>query len=212
MTTEQEIIDLYTQTYSVSQVLKQVEYGRAKVVKILKEANVYEGLTGPNYLAMKVKKHRETMQDKYGVDNISQIREPKLIRSNKIEYDNLSFEDDLREYTHKVRNYSKNLVTRRKSIPLADRCYYTGIEFADLYKGEINPNDPYKRTVDHKHPIILCYFDGWSVEQAGGEKNIVFVLRYINSVKSNTTHESFLPIVAGLKERLKSEKIKVISG
>ena len=205
--TNEQLVEVYKQTYSVTEVLKVTTLGRKKVVAILKDAGVYEGLNGANYLAAKVKKHKEVMQAKYGVDNISQIRDNKLIRSNKIEYKNFTFDDELHLYIKNVRNHTKNLVTRRKLIKLADRCYYTGIEFADVYKEEVNPNDPLKRTVDHKHPILLCYFDGWSVEKAGGEDNLVFVLRYINSLKSNTSHECFIPIAKGLKERLKNELI-----
>ena len=197
----EQIIELYKQTYSVTEVLKSVDYGRNKVVKILKEAGVYEGLNGPNYLATKVKKHRQVMQEKYGVDNISQIKTNQLIESNKIQYDRFDFDDELREYTKQVRNYTKNLVTRKKAVALPTECFYTGIEFAEVNKEQTNPNDPLKRTVDHKHPIILCYFDGWTVEQAGGEDNIVFVLRYINSLKSNTSHECFLPIANKVKEK-----------
>ena len=148
------------------------------------------------------------MQEKYGVDNISQIKTNKLIESNNIEYNKFSFDDDLKKYMKDVRNYSKNLVTRKKSIIPPKTCFYTGIEFAEEFKDNVNPNDPLKRTVDHKHPIILCFLADWSVEDAGGKDNIVFVLRYINSVKSNTTHECFLPIANSLKERLRNEIVR----
>jgi len=206
--TEQQIIDLYKKTYSISEMLNSVPHRRNKIVKILKEAGVYEGLNGPNYLAKKVEKHRNVMREKYGVDNISQIRTNKLIESNNIEYDKFSFDENLKKYMKDVRNHSKNLVTRKKTITPPKTCFYTGLEFAEEFKNAVNPNDPLKRTVDHKHPIILCYLEGWSVEDAGGEDNLVFVLRYINSVKSNTTHECFLPIANILKERLRNEIVR----
>ena len=204
--TNQEIIDLYKQTYSVSEVLKSVEFSRNKVVKILKDAGVYEGINGPNYLAMKVERHKKVMQEKYGVDNISQIKTNKLIESNKIDYERFCFDDELKEYVKQVRNYTKNLVTRKKSVIIPTRCFYTNVEFSEVNKDRVNPNDPCKRTTDHKHPIILCYFDGWSVEEAGGEDNVIFVLRYINSLKSNTTHECFLPIAERVKEKFLNAK------
>ena len=205
--TNEKIIELYRQTYSVTEVLKHIEYGRAKTVKILKAADVYEGLNGPNYIAMKLKKHKEVMQQKYGVDNISQLRTSKLIESNKIGYDKFDFDDELKHYTNEVRKYTKNLVTRKKLVAFPTECFYTNIEFVDVSKQHVNPNDPLKRTVDHKHPIILCYFDGWTIEQAGGKDNIIFVLRYVNSLKSNTTHECFLPIANKVKEKLTDAKV-----
>lgn len=196
------IINLYKETYSVSEVMRQIKMSRGKITKILKDADVYEGLSGPNYVAKKQELLRAKMQEKYGVDNISQAQTNSLIERNKIPYDSPQLLDDLEEYTRKVRRHTKNIFNRKNVATPPEVCYYTGIKFNDVLLEEVNPNDPYKRTVDHKHPILQCYLDGWSVEDAGGEDNLIFVLRVVNSIKSNTPHESFLPIAEQLKERL----------
>lgn len=199
------IINLYKETYSVSEVMRQLNISRGKIVKILKEADVYEGLTGPNYLIKKQEMLKSKMQEKYGVDNISQAKTNSLIKNNDIPYDKSEILEKYEEYSSLVRRHTKNLFIRlkRKGVTLPEKCFYTDVTFGDVLSEEINPNDPNKRTIDHKHPILLCYLDNWSVEEAGGEDNIVFVTRLCNSIKSNTSHDEFLVIANKLKQRFK---------
>lgn len=200
----ESVIELYKETYSVSQVIEKTGMNRKAITKILKDANVYEGLSGPNYLAKKAENHKKVMLEKYGVENISQIRQNGIVKDNSIEYSKVSFDEKLKEYKDKVYRYSKKIIYSKKSklVDIPDTCFYTGITFADCLQERVNPNDPYKRTIDHKHPIILCYTEGWSIEEAGGPDNVTFVLRYINNLKSNTTHESFLAIAEQIKPHL----------
>jgi len=202
---ENDIIACYTETYSVTKVIEKTGIGRKRIVRILKEAGVYEGLNGPNYLAKKQENLKQTMLEKYGVENISQLNCDSLKERNSIAYKNIGFDLEFSDYKKRVANYTKNLVTRKKSIVLPEKCFYTGYRFRDCDSEKVNPNDPFKRTVDHKYPILLCFIDGWPIEEAGGPDNIIFVLRYVNSVKSNTTHESFLPIAEKIKKMLDAE-------
>ncbi len=94
-----------------------------------------------------------------------------------------------------------------KHIDFPTYCYYTGIQFADE-EGLVNPNDPRKRSVDHKVPVIICYLNGISVEQAGSIDNLTFVLKYVNSVKSNTEHKSFLAVAHKIRKVFINEGYK----
>lgn len=186
-------IEKYQDTYSVSEVLRTFNdgVGRGRIVKVLKEAGIYEGLSGPNYLKKKVENNEKIMMDKYGVINWGQTKEGGYKKQNKIPYQKISYLDDqYKEYRAAVEKETRKNI---KKIDLPKHCYYTGIQFADE-EGPVNPNDPRKRSVDHKVPVIICYLNGIPVEQAGNIDNIVFVLKYVNSVKSNTEHESFLAI------------------
>lgn len=202
----EEIISLYKTSYSVSEVLrylktKGISIGRLKVTNILKNAGLYEGLSGKNYTKKKAEQHKKIMLEKYGVDNISKIKNA-WSSLNKIYYDKISFDDDLKRYNESVRKLtSKN----KKYFDNEEYCFYTGVKFADFIKSEVNPNDPFKKTIDHKKPIILCFFEGLSVEEAASLDNLVCVCRYANSLKSNTTNESFLEIAKILKRKFIDE-------
>lgn len=203
---EKQVIELYKECYSVTEVMEKTRLSRRKIVRILKESGVYEGLNGPNYLAKKQENLKKTMFEKYGVENISQLNCDSLKERNSIPYEKIGFDIEFSEYKKRVANYTKNLVTRKKAIELPETCFYTGYRFRDCDQEKVNPNDPFKRTVDHKYPILLCFIDGWTVEEAGGPDNLIFVIRYVNSVKSNTTHEAFLPIAEKIKHMLDKER------
>lgn len=83
-------------------------------------------------------------------------------------------------------------------------CFYTDLPFADNI-GEVNPNDPYKRTVDHKKPVLICFLAGTPIEEAARPENLSFVLRCVNTAKANTRHEDFLPIAKIIKQELTNE-------
>jgi hypothetical protein len=192
----------YLKTYNVSEILREFpNTNRRRVTAFLKEEGIFESLNGENYLKAKVKQQESLMMQRHGVRNWGQIPggRKKLDTINNIPYDKLDFEPQLREYKSTVNKLTKRNFRRMKDIPT--HCFYSGIEFADL-KGTPNPNDPFKRTIDHKKPIILCYFDGMSVEEAADEANLIFIIRYLNSLKSNTTHEAFLPIAEKFNQKI----------
>lgn len=196
------IIDCYKNTYSVSEVLRELKLmslniGRNRVVNVLKECDLYEGLTGKNYSEMKVNKLKKIMTEKYGIENWGQLKTSGYVVDNKIEYKKISFlDEEYKKYCKKVQLLTKKNI---KKIKNTDYCYYTGILFSDV-EGKSNPNDPRKKSIDHKIPKIICYLNGISAEDASSIDNLIFVLKYVNSVKGNTDHESFLNIAKKIRE------------
>jgi|APSaa5957512535_1039671.scaffolds.fasta_scaffold34566_2 hypothetical protein len=197
---EQKYIQLYKDIYSVSAVMKIVNdaVGRNRIVNILKKEGIYEGLNGENYLKMKVLNNEKIMMERYGVKNWGQTPDGGWKPQNKIPYKKITYLNESFSKYHKlVEKKTKKYVDKIKEKP--SYCEYTGIQFADV-SGKTNPNDPRKRSVDHKIPIVICYLNNVSVEDAADTNNIRFVLRYVNSIKQNTLHESFLPIAIKIRE------------
>lgn len=215
MTKEQEekYIKEYLETYSVSEIVRRYEgsenINRREVVKILKLAGVYEGLNGPNYLKKKAENYKNIMLERYGVDNWSRL-ENQWDTLNEIPYTKFSFlEDEVGKYKKKVSKLAKKYLKKCLKNNLApDYCEYTGILFADSEFDKVNPNDPRKRTLDHKVSVIQCFFNGVSPEDCSSEKNLTFVLRYVNTLKGCTSHEDFLPIAQKLRKVLINEGYK----
>jgi hypothetical protein len=59
--------------------------------------------------------------------------------------------------------------------------------------------------VDHIVPVIQCYLLGWPPEKAAALDNIKFVLRFVNSMKSNTNKKDFEQFIPIIKEALLNE-------
>lgn len=201
---KQQIIEIYIKEWSVSEIDRQLNnggkprvFGREGIVKVLKEAGVYEGLTGSNYLKKHTARVKRAMVNKHGVENYGQITRG-FKKYNEIPIENISaLNEEYKIYRSAVERLTiKNL--KHKTKP--EYCEYTGIQFVDHDNRAANPNDPRKRSVDHKVPIVICYLNGVSVEEASSVSNLSFVLRYVNSIKSNSNHDSFLPISQKLRE------------
>lgn len=194
---------IYLETYSISEILRRCKdgVGRVRIQKYLNEIGIYEGLTGDNYLKMKAKNHEEIMLSKHGVKNWGQISGGFAI-INDIPYDKLPFDHEYSEYCKKVKKLTdKNVKKIKDAAKIPSYCQYSGIMFAECESLKVNPNDWRKRSVDHIKPIILCFFDGDSIEYAASNDNIAFVLKYINSIKGNSTLESCTKIIQNIKER-----------
>lgn len=197
---KQFYIDTYLETYSVSEILRRRgdNIGRTRIVKILKDEGIYEGLNGENYLKKKVENYENLMLDKYGVKNVGQLPGNGWESQNSIPYEKIGFLGaECKEYKKLVEKYTKKNVSK---IEKPRYCFYTGIRFADDELESVNPNDPRKRTVDHKVPVIICYLNGVDPKVAASVDNLIFVLRYVNSIKSNTLHESFLSIAPKIRK------------
>lgn len=204
---KQRYIDLYKETYSVSKVMRNCNdgVGRGRIVKILKDEGIYEGLTGENYLKKKVENNEKIMLEKYGVINWGQTKEGGYRKQNKIPYKKVSYlTDDYKEYRIKVDKLTKKNIKHHFKNNLPKYCMYTGIMFADE-EGLTNPNDPRKRSVDHRIPIIHCFLNNVPIEEAANIDNITFVLKYVNSIKAQSTEESILPIMEKIKEAFINE-------
>lgn len=205
---ESKYIELYLQTYSLSEVMRIIcndGISRNKITNILKSVGVYEGLNGPNYLTKKVENQEKLMLERYGVSNISKISSNGWCKTNSIPYIKPRvLDEDYKVYHKKVSTLSKKNI---KSMSIPRYCDYTGILFSDE-EGPSNPNDHRKRSIDHKVPIIICYLNGISIEDAADKNNLVYVLRYVNSIKGNTLHESFIPIAYKIRKVFINEGFK----
>lgn len=197
---KQQIIKLYKETYSVSAVLRELEgtgIGRERVTKVLTDEGIYEGLTGPNYLA-KMKARVRVYQDA-AEPNRAQLT---LMESNKIPYERFTFEESFKTYRKAAERHSR---ATAESMVKPDYCDYTGVRFIDAEQELVNPNDPRKRTIDHKKSIIQCWLEGMTPQECAAPNNISFVLRYINNLKGNDNLKSTMPVINLVKEKLIAE-------
>tara|TARA_Y100000034_G_C6831771_1_gene375494 strand:- start:142 stop:819 length:678 start_codon:yes stop_codon:yes gene_type:complete len=203
----ESIINQYRTVWSVSEMIKNDKnLSRGIVVKILKEENIYEGVDGKNVQKMKQLKIIATNKRLYGVKNVGELKENGWTTQNNIPYDKFIFSLEFDKYRKEVERLSKNTLRRMiRKGNLPEFCFYTNIRFVDNEQENVNPNDPRKRTLDHKTPIIICFLNDWTIEQASAKSNLNFVLRYINSTKGNTLHENFLPIADIIKKRMINE-------
>lgn len=201
---QDEVISAYKQTYSVSQVLKHFGYPRgnserrAQINQILKDADIFEGNSGPNVARKKQERIEKTSLERYGVKNFSLTKEGRNNLHNHREKTSLPLVEEFRIYQSEVNRQTKKNVRKIKDRP--ERCEYLGVEFVD--DAVANPNDHFKRTIDHKKSIYSCWLDGVSVQEAAGLDNLAWVCRYVNSIKGNCDYEDIKHIFAKIKEKL----------
>jgi hypothetical protein len=171
----------------------------------LVDNGVYRKYTPTQRRTQKIK---ETTIKNHGVLNIGCTKLYGWNNTNKIEYKKVSFlTDGFKKYEKKVKTETLKSIRKKEIL---DFCEYTGIKFIDAELGlSVNPNDPRKRSVDHKIPVIWGYLNGIKPEVIGGIGNLAFVLRYVNTIKSNTLYESFIPIALKLREVFKNENYEV---
>jgi hypothetical protein len=199
----------YLETYSTSEVIVKVNekfktdppIGRTPIANYLNEIGIYEGVSGENQNKFKKKKYLKTMTDRYGVINPGQFLEKHgYTKYNHVPYKKITM------ITEGFKAYKKAvaILTRKNASKITppDYCEYTGIKFNDCY-GITNPNDPCKRSIDHKIAILTCYLNDVSVEKCAHIDNLAFVLRYVNTVKSNTDYDGFLHVAIKLRKLFK---------
>lgn len=194
----------YLETYSVTDVMRSLPgVCRGRIVKVLEEIGVYEGISGVNQQKHKQEKIKRTMLNRYGVINNGQRDGQGFKKLNKVPYKKISYlSEEFQKYKTEVERLTWKIASK---LEKPDRCFYTGVKFIDAEQKEVNPNDPRKRTVDHKVPVLVGYLTGMSVEEVADANNLSFVLRYVNSAKGNTLHENFLPIAEKIKQVFKNE-------
>jgi len=208
LTQEQKnlIISEYIDCYSVNELINNKElfssnYRRKAIVLVLEEANVYCGLINGNSKKMwdaRTKKSEQTTLANHGVKNIGETKKYGWNITNYLEYQKISYlTTELKKFNKQVEKLTKK---NTEKLEKPEYCEYTGIRFIDVIEEKVNPNDPRKRTVDHKTPIILAYLNNWSPEETAAISNLSFVLRYVNTIKSNTDLELFLPIARKLRK------------
>jgi hypothetical protein len=208
------ISDVYSKTYSVTECceyVKKKENTKVTALRLRKIINdkldsqgIREGLSGKNLNKIRQEKMTNTMLKKYGVINNGQRDGQGWKELNVIEYKKLGIDSKLIEFRKRVDYLTRKHVQKLKSNnSIPTNCYYTGIEFQDTKTDKVNPNDPFKRTVDHKIPVIEMFIKGKTPEATANEENIVFCLRIVNTYKANTSEHYFInEIVPYLKEKI----------
>jgi len=211
------IAKYYLETYSVSECCKYViekestkVFGgklRNLITEILKKGGVYEGISGKNTNDKRQSKMQASMLNRYGVINNGQRPGEGFKKQNLIPYKKLKINEEFNNYRKEVESMTKKQVDKIKKINLIpNTCYYTDIAFNDNLLEKVNPNDPLKRTIDHKISVNEAFFYNWPTEKTAAAENLVFCLRIVNTVKGHMNENEFrktlLPL---LKERLKNE-------
>jgi hypothetical protein len=142
---------------------------------------------------LRTSKRTETLKKRYGVINTGQLENSPIKLANKIPYVVPKFWSDLNDYRKDVERATRRFVRQCKiKNKLPTHCEYTGIKFADAENKPTNPNDWFKRTVDHRVNVLHCYLNNWTVEQASDPSNLIFCLRYINSTKGTISESEFI--------------------
>jgi len=188
--------------------IKELQYpntgsARNHIVKILKEAGIYQG-TGGLTAQYKQKKVQNTMMERYGVINHGQTPGGGW-KYNEITKTTISFLDEYQSYAKKVDELTKQ---NKKNMLPADYCFYTGIKFIDSYQDIVNPNDPLKKSIDHKISKMVGFLNNISADNISATNNLAYCLKYCNTLKNMMTEEMFTPFAKELREKFKNEGYK----
>lgn len=211
------VAERYTETYSVTDCCEYVVNRektmvkpsaiRKKVKEYLGSLGVIEGASGVNRNFARSNKFVATMKSRYGVTNPGQLDGNGFSESNKIPYTKLKITDEYNQFRRAVDNLTFKIVEKlKKTNHIPRNCFYTGIKFNDNVLIKVNPNDPKKRTVDHKTPVTEAFFRGWTVEQTCDIDNLVFCLRVVNTMKGHLNEKEFRKLMLPLLiKRLENE-------
>ena len=212
---KEKIIEDYKKCYNIVHLLLIYPFNRTQIDKLLIEENIHHNINEESrkqHIKQKVKKSENTCLKKYNVKNIGETLQYGRSVLNKIPYKKTDFIDsDLKEYKEAViKNQIKFHNKNAKNNQLPNYCEYTGIQFSDAFGEKCNPNDPCKRSIDHKHPIILCFFEGWTIEECSNQNNLIYCLKYLNTIKGTTSHEDFILLAEKIREKFINENYKYI--
>jgi hypothetical protein len=179
---EEMILREYEETPSVKFLHEKYEIGDKALRIFLKSRGVYKGIGDRSLQTYRNDKAKTSLQQKYGVSNNGQRYEhiEKLKERNSIPFVDLPFKEELASYRNRVERITKR---NKKYITNTEYCYYTGIKMKE-HEG-CNPNDQLLKTVDHKMAIVHGFMLGIDPEIIGGVSNLVYCLRYVNSLKGN---------------------------
>ena len=198
-----EMIEMYKENHNVSMLLRKFDISRNCLQRLLEDVGIYEpsSISSRNARALAVKL---SMQDKYGIDNPGQFESQKkaLHIRNSFVKTHLMVESDFKKYSKEVDYFTNK---NKKYIIDSGYCFYTGIKFVDYVLESINPNDPLKRTIDHKMSKLEGFYSNTSPDIIGSRVNLVYCIRYCNSIKGNMSTASFQPYAKLIRERLINE-------
>lgn len=208
------IADYYKETYSITDCCKYVIEKektnikhtalRGTITKYLDSLGIRESFGGVNFHKHRQNKLEKVMLNKYGVVNNGQREGEGYKKLNAIPYVKLKLDEEYAKFRKDVRRATRRIKWDHNEIP--ETCYYTGVTFNDVVLNKVNPNDPFKRSIDHKVSVTEAFFRGWSVEETASKDNLVFCLRVVNTTKGNTTEKDFKQLILPLlKKRLADE-------
>ena len=128
----------------------------------------------------------------------------KLVELNNISYDIPDFQKEITEYIriagdsirkrHSRTRTGRVKHSRKDAKPVLDEydyCYHTGIRFIDAEVEFPNPNDPRKRSLDHIKPLVVCFIEGMTMDEANHPDNLCWCLKCVNNVRASTDIRSF---------------------
>ena len=191
-----DIIEYYKTNPNIADVIATFGVSRVAVVKLLVGAEIYKGFGRQPSRSIK---RMNTMQQRYGVNNYGQT---PMMRQRLIERNNISYKQPL--FLANLDSFRKDVdtITLRNKKLLLDTgyCFYTGIRFGDIM-GPINPNDPIKRTIDHKISIVDGFLRNYTAEQIGCLSNLCWTIKYCNTFKGNMSANDFIYYSKLIRER-----------
>lgn len=214
-----EIIDKYqNQKISIYELAINYKVAHLRIRKFLEKHNIeMDFWSNPERRAVRTAKARNTMKERYGVDNVAQLQSTKekvkdtckkrygvnngaesisssikhYILGNDVEP---HMSDQYERFKQEV---SKITQKNTNNIEFTGRCYYTDTEISK----NRHFNNVFKATIDHKIPVILGFEQGLTPEDIGSVNNLVWCARLVNTYKRNMTEEQFK--ASGIIERFK---------
>lgn len=198
-------LDEYTKGVSLDKLRREFDITGKHFKEFLKENGVeIRGVSETRELAML--RAKETMIERYGVENASMLEETKeKVRNTcREKYGSTNGENS---YSSKVKHYIKMNIPwddtgfsdykkevwritkkEKKKIIFTGECYYTKVNiFKDNWI-----NDPYHASVDHRISVMDGFERGLSPEVIGNVDNLCYCSRLCNSVKCAYSEEDFL--------------------
>ena len=196
------IAEFYKTTYSITDCCRHVvevekiainqSALRKHITGYLDELGIREGHGGKSFAKFRQQKTKKTMLARYGVINPGQLESNGRKAANKIPYKKLKINQEYTQYRQAVEELTrKEFLQLKKCQNLPLTCYYSGKTFNDELLDKVNPNDPMKRTIDHRVSVTEAFLRGWPPEQTANLSNIVFCLRIVNTIKGHASDLEF---------------------
>jgi hypothetical protein len=203
---KKEIIKYYQEHLSVRACSVNFKISYSPIESMLKQEGVHRGISDKERCKKNFDRLKNSVKNKYGITNVSQLHLSNLKERNSIEFKRPKFMTSFVEYSKEVKRISNK---NKKLLKKQKYCYYTGIIFADSDEncggGGVNPNDPTKRTLDHKISVFDGFMNNIEPQIIASPTNLVECLRYCNSVKGNMSADQFLSKARLLREAFINE-------
>ncbi len=201
-----EIVDYYQETFSISACVKKFGISYSPLSVYIKSQGIYRDVHDSERCKKNYERLKKTLIDRYGYENNGKSKESilDLRKRNSIDYKNPIFLNDFSKYRKLV---EKHTIRNKKHLIQSKYCYYTGIKFSDsdTHSSNVNPNDNIKRTLDHKISIYEGFLNNIDPSIVGGYSNLVYCLKYCNSIKGNMSASEFVGFAQKIREKFLNE-------